>query len=72
MLGLDIARCILAVEIVRFAEDGKARLRKIALRGQIQVRVVRFKPQLAAGRKDLFVGHQLPGVGLSLAFGCCD
>ena len=63
MLGLNVVRCVLTVQIVGLAENGEVRLCQITLGGKVKIHIVRLEPKLSAGGKDLLIGLQLAGVG---------
>ena len=66
MFGLNIERCVLAVQVVRLAENRKSCLCKITLCCKVKIHIVGLKPKLAALFQDLFVCIQLASMGKAL------
>ena len=63
VLGEEVLRVVLPVEVLGVEEDFEARLGEIAAGGQVQVVVVGLEPDLPAGGQQGLVAEQLPGVG---------
>ena len=63
VLGEEVLRVVLPVEVLGVEEDFEARLGEIAAGGQVQVVVVGLEPNLPAGGQQGLVAEQLPGVG---------
>lgn len=63
VLGEEVLRVVLPVEVLGVEEDFEARLGEIAAGCQVQVVVVGLEPNLPAGDQQGLVAEQLPGVG---------